>query len=90
MERLAAARTATQVDPTLASAYKERGDALLELGRRAAAVDAYQRRTQVDAGNAGAWLQLGSALDWLDRYAEAADTYARMLALNPTHSDAHY
>jgi tetratricopeptide (TPR) repeat protein len=65
-------------------------DALLERGRHAEAIAAFDRALALDAGNVAAWANRGLALEALGRDADAAASFERVLALRPDLPEGHF
>jgi tetratricopeptide (TPR) repeat protein len=68
----------------------QRGVALFNSGRYAAAADEFNQATQADPLNADAFYNLGSAQHRLGNVEAAESNYAHALALDPNHSKAHH
>jgi len=84
-ERLIAA--AVQVDPNVAAAHANLGNARRLLGQRAAALDSYERSLRLQPANVGALKGRGLLLWELDRTEEALASYDTLLAVEPDYAD---
>jgi tetratricopeptide (TPR) repeat protein len=74
------AERALKIDPGAADAEHARGLALARLGRREAALAAFQAATELDADNPWPWFDLGRAALALDRPAIALPAFRRAAA----------
>jgi len=79
---------ALRLNPNVAGAYSNRGNALLALGRFKDAVASYDRAIALQPDFAGAFYNRGNALREMDRLGDALASYDRAIALTPDHSDA--
>ncbi len=80
----------TQPGTVASNAWKEQGDACLEIGDTAAAADFYERAIDIDPRNVPALVKAGFCLRESGREAEAEQLIRRALALAQDSSDAHY
>lgn len=79
---------AARVVPDSTKVHYKLGDALVEAGRLAEAVDAYERALAITSDNYKAALNLGAVLVHLQRLDEAEATYRRVLETRPRDADA--
>jgi tetratricopeptide (TPR) repeat protein len=76
-------------EPSLATAHFNRGNALRDLGRPAAAMTCYQRALELRPDYTKALNNFGLVLIGLGRMDEARDCFIRALELFPTFAEAH-
>jgi protein O-GlcNAc transferase len=81
---------AIEINPNVAAAFHDRGNALLELDRPAEALAQYDRAIALDPYFANAFNNRGSALLRLTRLEEAVSSFDRAIALNADHATTHY
>jgi len=90
-EREAAVRqidAALAVNPDVAAAHNNRGNALKDLGRAAEALASYDRAVALKSNYAEAHYNRGNVLRELKRHAEAVESYDRALAVRPDYLEA--
>ncbi len=78
---------ALAIDPELADAHGNLGNALLRAGAMDAAIMAYQRALALDQDHADAMVNLGTAFQTQGRWRDALDHYDHVLARHPGHVD---
>ena len=88
-EALAAFERVIELDPTRASAYIDKGNALYKLRRYEEALEAFSRALELDPGYVLAYTSKGDVLYTLKRYEEALASYNRAIELDPTYTEAH-
>jgi tetratricopeptide (TPR) repeat protein len=81
-------KEAIRLDPTLASAYYNLGNAYMIQGQPNEALAQYQRAVEVRPGYAQAHNNLGGLLQLLGRHDEAANQYRLTLQYDPLHPRA--
>ena len=81
---------AIAVNPNIAIAYNNRGNALLDLGRLDEARASYDKALALKPDYAEAYYNRGNALLDLKRLDEALASYDKALALNPDYTEAYY
>jgi tetratricopeptide (TPR) repeat protein len=79
-----------RVDPKLAAALNNRGNALQDLGRPEEAVASYDEAIACRPDHAFAFNNRGNALKKLGRRDEALASYERAVALRPDYAEAFY
>jgi tetratricopeptide (TPR) repeat protein len=73
------------LDPKLAQAWYNKGNALVSLKHCGEALAAYDRALALDPNNTNAWYNKGAVLENLKRYAEASAAYERGFHSNDRH-----
>jgi len=81
---------AIRVNPGVAEAYNNRGNALLDLKRLDEALINYNKAVALEPGYAEAHSNRANALKDLKRFDEALASYDKALALNPAIPETHY
>ncbi|WP_245985933.1 tetratricopeptide repeat protein [Azospirillum thermophilum] len=81
-------RAALALDPRLAGAHNNLGNALRTLDRVAEAVECYRAALANGLDHPLVYYNLGSALRHLDRMSEAEQAFRRALALQPEYAEA--
>lgn len=81
---------AIRINPGIAEAYNNRGNALLDLRRLDEALLNYNKAVALEPGYAEAHSNRANALKDLKRFDEALASYDKALALNPGIPVAHY
>jgi predicted O-linked N-acetylglucosamine transferase (SPINDLY family) len=81
---------ALKINPKLASAYNNRGNALAELMRFDEALASYDRATALKPDYVEAFINRGIALDQLKRFEEAAASYDLAILLKPRDARIFY
>ncbi len=79
-----------KAQPHSAFAWFGLGEADVNLGQYAQAIDAYRQGMQINPQDAGAWTNLGNAYDGAGQYAQACDAYRQGLQINPQDAKAWY
>ncbi len=82
-------RSATEKDPTNATAWYGLGFCYAGLNRQDRAVEAYQTAVRINPENAELRLYLGNVLSELSRYEEAARSYANAARIDPERVEAY-
>ena len=78
---------AIRLDPTLATAWQNKGETLSAMGQLADALRCHDEAVRLDPRDAMAWAARGDVLGQLGRFAEAVESFNRAVALNP-HTEA--
>ena len=86
-DALAACDRATELDPSNASAFHNRGWALAGLGRDEEALAAYDRAISLDPDIFEGWLNKTLALMKLGRFTDALGSYERSVEIEPNSID---
>ncbi|NJD33993.1 MAG: tetratricopeptide repeat protein [Betaproteobacteria bacterium] len=81
---------AIRVNPNVAEAYNNRGNALLDLGRPEEALASYDKALALEPDYAEAHTNRANALKDLKRFDEALAGYDKALALKPGIPETHY
>ncbi len=81
---------AIKVNPNVAAAYNNRGNALLDLGRADEALMSYNKALSLKPDYPQAHNNRGNALLMLDRPEEAMASYDKALALMPNYPNAYF
>jgi protein O-GlcNAc transferase len=81
---------AIAINPEVAAAHNDLGNALAGGGHLGEALESYDRALALQPDFADAHLNRGNALVGLGRMDEALASYDRAIALQPTYADAHY
>jgi len=81
---------AIAVNPAIAPAHNNRGNALLELKRWKEALASFDEAVALKPDYADAYNNRGNALLELKQPAEALASYDKALSLRPNHADAYY
>lgn len=76
-----AARKTRDVDSS--AVWREKGAALVKLGRNAQALEALEKATKLDPKNAAAWRSKGTALGRLGRHEKALEALVKAIELDP-------
>jgi tetratricopeptide (TPR) repeat protein len=79
-------RQASEEDQQMSADKIEAGNVLLERGKPAEALDAFDEALQADPASGQAHYSKGCALDKLGRHREAIDAYAQSARLSPDHA----
>ena len=79
---------AIKVNPNVAPAYNNRGNALLDLGRAQEALASYNKALSLKSDYPSAHNNRGNALLALERLEEALASYDKALSLTPNYPDA--
>src|SRR5579875_3380129 len=87
-QALIAYEQATTLDPTLAQAWTNKGNALAALNRYDEALTALEQATTLDPTDALAWYNKGVTLAKLNRYDKALIAYEQATTLDPTLAQA--
>ena len=73
-----------------ATYHNNRGNALYQLKRYAAAVEAFDRAIVIDPNNADYHFNRGNALCHLKRHVEAVEAFDRALVIDPNNTNYHF
>jgi len=83
-------KTAVQMKPDYARAWRYIGSAYLNMKKYEDAADAYRTAVKYKKDFTEAWIWLGASLESLNRYTEAIDAYKRAAAIESNNSAAWF
>lgn len=80
---------AIEVNPNVASAYSNLGNALSAMKQYQAAIDSYDKAIAINPAHANAHHNRGLALHTLKQHQAAVESYDKAIGIKPNHADAY-